>query len=190
MIDRAIILSSVATLMILFAVIVPAPLRATDKVQSTTPTDQVMYFNYYHAYLGHTKLKLLMYSIPKEIEYAGAFEEEPSDEFNCLMYAIVPIGRYYITAYNHKETGGKITASGTTVHEGTITTCAADPKYHKFGEYLEIGGRLYKVEDTGSLVKKRHVDVYFASYQEMARYNTHYENIYRVEFPFGIPQEG
>lgn len=115
---------------------------------------------------------------------------EPKDleNYSCLMYATEPIGRYYITAYNHLETGSKLTASGKTCHEGLITTCAADPKYHKFGEYLEIGGRVYVVEDTGSAVKKRHIDIYFANYKTMARYNSHYETIYRVTWPFGKPK--
>lgn len=118
------------------------------------------------------------------IFYSSCINEE---DYTCLIYATEPIGRYYITAYNHKETGSKITASGKTVHEGTVTTCAADPRYHKFGEYLEIGGRLYVVEDTGSAVKKRHIDIYFASYKEMARYGSNYQTIYKVTFPFGKP---
>lgn len=115
---------------------------------------------------------------------------EPTDleNYSCLMYATEEIGRYYITAYNHLETGSKITASGKTCHEGLITTCAADPRYHKFGEYLEVGGRVYVVEDTGSAVKKRHIDIYFANYKTMARYNSHYETIYRVTWPFGKPK--
>ena len=117
-----------------------------------------------------------MYSIPKKLEYAGRFEEEVSEEMNCLFYATEPIGRYYITAYNHEETGSKITASGKTCHEGTITTCAIDPKLHRFGEYFEI------------TVKKRHVDLYFASYKEMSRYGSNYQTIYKVTFPFGKPK--
>lgn len=115
---------------------------------------------------------------------------EPTDleNYSCLMYATEPIGRYYITAYNHLETGSKLTASGKTCHEGLITTCAADPKHHKFGEYLEIGGRVYVVEDTGSAVKKRHIDIYFASYKEMARYGSNYQTIYKVTWPFGKPK--
>lgn len=114
---------------------------------------------------------------------------EPTDleNYSCLMYATESIGRYYITAYNHLETGSKLTASGKTCHEGLITTCAADPKYHKFGEYLEIGGRVYVVEDTGSAVKKRHIDIYFESYRSMARYGSNYQTIYKVTWPFGKP---
>lgn len=117
------------------------------------------------------------------------YSVEPDvEEYTCLMYATEPIGRYYITAYNHLETGSKMTASGKTCHEGLITTCAADPKYHKFGEYLEIGGRVYIVEDTGSAVKKRHIDLYFANYKEMARYGSKYQTIYSVTWPFGKPK--
>ena len=115
-------------------------------------------------------------------------EPKNLENYSCLMYETEPIGRYFITAYNHLETGSKLTASGKTCREGLITTCAADPKYHKFGEYLEIGGRVYVVEDTGSAVKKRHIDLYFANYKTMARYNSHYETIYRVTWPFGKPK--
>lgn len=123
-----------------------------------------------------------------EVVYEHHLAEEP--DFSALMYATEPLGRYYITAYNHLETGGKGTASGTTCHEGNITTCAADvPKYFHFGDYIEVGGRIYRVEDTGSAVKKRHIDIYFASYKEMARYGSNYQNIYKVTFPFGKPKD-
>lgn len=140
--------------------------------------------NYHIAYLWHTKMNVMLalthVSYTKEIQNL--------EEYNCLFYATVPIGRYYITAYNHEETGSKITASGKTCHEGTISTCAADPKYHKFGTYLEIDGRLYVVEDTGSAVKRRHIDLYFSDYKTMSRYGSNYQNIYKVEFPFGKPE--
>ena len=123
-----------------------------------------------------------------EEEHHGELEESPTD-ISFLFYATQPIGRYYITAYNHKETGSKQTASGKTVHQGTITSCAADPKYHRFGEYLEIDGKLYRVEDTGSAVKKRHIDLYFASYRDMTRYGSNYQTIHKVSFPFGVPKD-
>lgn len=118
------------------------------------------------------------------------YNVEPKDleEYNCLMYATESLGRYYITAYNHLETGSKLTASGKTCHEGLITTCAADPRYHKFGEYLEVDGRLYVVEDTGSAVKKKHIDLYFANYKSMAKYGSNHQEIYKVSWPFGKPK--
>ena len=118
------------------------------------------------------------------------FEEEL--EMSALFYATQPIGRYYITAYSHLETGSKITASGTTCHEGNITTCAADvPKYFRFGDYIEVGGRIYRVEDTGSAVKKKHIDIYLggSDIKRVKYYNSHYETIYKVTFPFGKPQD-
>lgn len=123
----------------------------------------------------------------KKTEQKSHLEETP--EFSAVMYATEPIGRYFITAYNHEETGSKITASGKTCHEGTITTCAADvPKYLKFGDVIEVNGRLYVVEDTGRAVKKKHVDLYFKSYKDMAKYGSNYQTIYRVTFPFGTPK--
>ena len=126
-------------------------------------------------------------AVTEEEPHTSHLEEKP--EFSAVMYATEPIGRYYITAYNHLETGSKLTASGKTCHEGTITTCASDTRYLPFGTYIEVGGRIYRCEDTGSAVKKKHVDLYFSSYKQMARYNSHYEVIYKVTFPFGKPAD-
>lgn len=120
--------------------------------------------------------------------YSAEFEEEL--EMSALFYATEPIGRYYITAYSHMETGSKITASGGKVHQGNITTCAADvPKYFRFGDYIEVGGRIYRVEDTGSAVKRKHIDIYIPELKKVKNYNSHYETIYKVTFPFGKPQD-
>ena len=128
--------------------------------------------------------------IPKPTEEPLTIELVEVPEFSALLYAVEPIGRYYITAYSHMETGSKITASGGTVHQGNITTCAADvPKYFHFGDYIEVGGRIYRVEDTGSAVKRRHIDIYIPELKKVKNYNSHYEVIYRVTFPFGKPQD-
>lgn len=136
-------------------------------------------------YVHHQTLKTSLETTPVFYNV----ELKNLEEYNCLMYATESLGRYYITAYNHLETGSKITASGKTCHEGLITTCAADPRYHKFGEYLEIDGRLYVVEDTGSAVKRRHIDLYFANYKSMAKYGSNYQEIYKVSWPFGKPKQ-
>ena len=126
--------------------------------------------------------------IKKPEVYSAEFEEEL--EMSALFYAVEPIGRYYITAYSHMETGSKITASGGKVHQGNITTCAADvPKYFRFGDYIEVGGRIYRVEDTGSAVKRKHIDIYIPELKKVKNYNSHYETIYKVTFPFGKPQD-
>jgi len=189
-IDKIVVIASISLIFSLYGVLA---IRTSNYIPEATNEHRESFTaHYYLAYLEHTKLKVLMYSIPKKLEYAGRFEEEVSEEMNCLFYATEPIGRYYITAYNHEETGSKITASGKTCHEGTITTCAIDPKLHRFGEYFEITvngePRLFVAEDTGRLVKKRHIDLYFASYKAMARYGSNYQTIYKVTFPFGKPK--
>lgn len=164
-------------------------IKENEEIQEPA-MENIKQYPFYFAYLEHTKLKLMFYSIDaKAKDPMSLFEEEVGEEFNCLFYACEPIGRYYITAYNDEETGCKITASGTRCHEGTVTTCAADPKYLKFGEYLEIDGRLYVVEDTGSAVKKKHIDLFFDNYKDMAHYGSNYQTIYKVSFPFGKPSQ-
>ena len=119
--------------------------------------------------------------------YSAEFEEEL--EMSALFYATEPLGRYYITAYSHIETGSKITASGRTVHQGNITSAAADvPKYFRFGDYIEVNGRIYRIEDTGTAVKRRHLDLYEPDMKKLDGY-TGYRQVYRVTFPFGKPED-
>ena len=179
MIDRIVIVATLSMLFTLYGVLLVRPQeQATEiipKVEADNPITRT----------------IPLPDFPKgkgKVEYNADMEETP--EFSAVMYATEPIGRYYITAYNHEETGSKITASGKTCHEGTITTCAIDPKLHRFGQYFEIDGRLYVAEDTGSAVKKRHIDLYFASYKAMSKYGSNYQMIYKVTFPFGKPKEG
>lgn len=174
--DLSIMISSMACLFMMYAIILCRPVEVTSMV---TPV------------VENIDCSPLVFSLPKierrevKEEYTATMEE--FSEYTAVMYATVPIGRYYLTGYNHEETRSKMTASGKVCHEGTITTCAADPRYHKFGEYLEINGRLYVVEDTGSAVKKKHIDLYFAKYGDMCKFGSCYAEIYRVEFPFGKP---
>ena len=178
-IDLSIIISSLACQFILFGLLA---IRTPQNTIDVMPDNNIEPMRFERILpLPSDKEEII------EEDHHAELEESPTD-ISFLFYATVPIGRYYITAYNHKETGSKITASGTTCHEGTITTCAIDPKLHRFGQYFEIDGRLYVSEDTGRLVRNRHVDLYFSSYKAMARYGSNYQTIYRVEFPFGKPK--
>ena len=185
-IDLSMILSASACLFVLFGTLASRPNQIISCSEPERETEQ-----------SPCERIFPLPDVPRakgEVEYNAELEETP--EFSAVMYATQPIGRYYITAYNHLETGSKITASGTKCHEGTITTAAADVwgGYFRFGDYVEITvngePRLYKIEDTGSAVKKRHIDIYFASYKQMSRYNSNYQTISRVTFPFGKPKEG
>lgn len=125
---------------------------------------------------------------PIKETYAGELEEIV--EMSAVIFEIEPIGRYFITAYSHIETGSKLTASGGKVHKGTITTAAADvPKYFHFGDYVYVEDYgLYRIEDTGSAVKRRHLDLYEPDMKKLDSY-TGYKQVYRVSFPFGIPKD-
>ena len=185
--DLSILFSALASMFILFALLAFRP-KDPQEIPEPAASPKVLYDprSMIPSSANLTSISNHVREYRRDLYYADL---EEAAEYSAVFYACVPIGRYYITAYNHKETGSKQTASGATCHEGTITTCAADPRYHRFGEILEIDGRLYIVEDTGSAVKKKHIDLYFASYSDMAHYNTNYQTVYRVEFPFGKPSE-
>lgn len=143
---------------------------------------------------SETVLTLEVYEVIGKDETTQYHERDTTEDHleevqTSLFYAVEPIGKYYITAYSHIETGSRITASGAKVHQGTITTAAADvPKYFRFGDYVEVDGRIYRIEDTGSAVKKRHLDLYEPDMKKLNSY-TSYKQVYRVTFPFGIPKD-
>ena len=61
-----------------------------------------------------------------------------------------------------------ITASGTKAHRGTI---AADPKLFGFGTVLEVPGYgRGVVEDVGSAIKEKHIDLWFPSHEEALKW--------------------
>ena len=117
-------------------------------------------------------------------------EDHLEEVQTSLFYATEPLGKYYITAYSHIETGSRITASGAKVHQGTITTAAADVwgGYFKFGDYVLVDDRIYRIEDTGSAVKKRHLDLYEPDMKKLNGYTGYYQ-VYKVTFPFGVPKD-
>lgn len=141
-------------------------------------------------FIKPTENKVIVVEEPMGSNITISFkEEEPEEEETCIMYAKQSIGRYYITAYSDLETGCKTTASGKKVHEGTITTCAIDRKLHKFGTVFEIDGKLYVAEDTGGLVKGKHVDIFIHDMKKMNKYGSNHQEIYKVTFPFGKPKQ-
>ena len=111
------------------------------------------------------------------------------------------LGQYYVTGYTSLECGGNTTtASGTTCHKAASyedsfynpTTCAADVwgGYHDFGDtlYVEEFG-CFVVEDTGSAVLKKHIDLYFWDDEyNYALSITGYYEVYSVEFIYSTVQ--
>ena len=96
------------------------------------------------------------------------------------------IGRYFVTAYSDEETWSRETASGVEVHysedDYEPTTCAIDPRYHRFGELLMIEGKVYICEDTGGNVKGAWVDCFVETMEEVWNWNTGYKSVYSVEY--------
>ena len=113
---------------------------------------------------------------------------------------LTSLGTYYVTGYTSWELGGSVqTASGATCHKAASiedsffnpTTCAADVwgGYHDFGDilYLEDFG-YFVVEDTGSAVKKKHIDLYYGlTYEENqeALTITGYYEVFSVDYVYG-----
>ena len=102
------------------------------------------------------------------------------------------VGRHFITAYCPEECGWSwSTSSGATCHWSsdwkTPTTCAIDLGYHKYGEVILIGNpkdpnnrKIYITEDTGPGVKGLWVDCFVETMDEVRRWNTRYDSVYKV----------
>ena len=69
-----------------------------------------------------------------------------------------------------------ITASGERAKQGV--TVAADGDLLEFGTSLKINGIDYSVQDRGSAIKKKHLDVYFESHEEALDFGVQYKTVY------------
>ena len=117
-------------------------------------------------------------------------------------YSTEYIGVCFVTAYCPHECGyveyadgtdnfprGWITATDTICHYSESNyepiTCAIDPHYFDFGDYLMVDGRVYVAEDTGSAVKGYHIDCFVETMYEVETWNTSYMDVYSVEYEMG-----
>lgn len=114
------------------------------------------------------------------------------NEWDCLSITYTTteteyIGRYFVTAYSDEETYSRETASGVEVHYSDNpyepTTCAIDPRIHRFGELLMIEGKVYITEDTGGNVKGLWVDCFVETMDEVWSWDTGYKSVYSVSYP-------
>ena len=117
----------------------------------------------------------------------------------CKM-VLKSLGTYYVTGYTSWELNGSVqTASGAICHKADSiedsfynpTTCAADVwgGYHEFGDilFLEDFG-YFIVEDTGSAVLGKHIDLYYGlTYEDNqeALTITGYYEVFSVEYEYG-----
>lgn len=104
------------------------------------------------------------------------FEEEVIIETKDVL-----IGYFNLTAYCAcssccgSSTG--ITASGARVQVNH--TIAADTRVLPFGTVVYINGEDYTVEDTGSAIKGKKIDIYFDSHSEAQIFGRKYEGVYK-----------
>lgn len=107
---------------------------------------------------------------------------------------IEPLGEYTLTAYcscpiccgiwseQHPSRIGtdykQTTHSG--MHPEAGRTVAADWDVLPAGTQVAINGTIYTVEDTGSAVKGKHIDIYFDNHEEAKAFGLQYEEVYRI----------
>lgn len=121
-------------------------------------------------------------------------------EFPTVDVVLTSLGTYYVTGYTSWELNGSVqTASGATCHKADSiedsfynpTTCAADVwgGYHEFGDILFVENfGYYIVEDTGSAVLGKHIDLYYGlTYEDNqeALTITGYYEVFSVEYEYG-----
>jgi 3D (Asp-Asp-Asp) domain-containing protein len=119
--------------------------------------------------------------------------DDPVDELRIEGgYIYLPNGEVYsytgsmqvtATAYSHLDPGCDfITATGTTVHIGTV---AVDPRLIPLGTRMFIvtndGCYVYGVstaEDTGSSIKEAKIDLYFPTYEQCIQFGRRTATVY------------
>jgi len=121
------------------------------------------------------QIELANYIIPEEDDRV----EEPDEQIEIVMPETVDLGEFKTTAYcacvkccgiwsaEHPSRGADYvqkTASGTIPEEGR--TIAADWDVLPKGTEVMINGNTYTVEDTGSGVNGKHIDVFFDNHEE------------------------
>lgn len=90
------------------------------------------------------------------------------------------LGTFTITAYcgcNKCSGGNNKTATGTTPTEGR--TIAADTSILPYGTQVVIGGVVYTVEDCGSGVNGKHIDIFFATHKRAMAFGRKSMKVYK-----------
>lgn len=129
---------------------------------------------------------------PQESTSPLAGEDVPASTYASLE-PLRSIGTYKVTAYcgcvkccgiwsaQHPERVGtgytQKTASGTIPKADH--TVAADTSVLPFGTEIVLEGRIYTVEDTGSAVHGKHIDLYMDDHQAALNWGVRYIELYR-----------
>ncbi|MDR1764920.1 MAG: 3D domain-containing protein, partial [Lachnospiraceae bacterium] len=89
-----------------------------------------------------------------------------------------PLGEFKTTGYTD-DPRWSVTYSGTipTVNR----TIAADTSILPIGTKVMVNGIVYTVEDIGSAVKGKIIDIYYSTYEEAERHGTQKAQVYLIE---------
>lgn len=117
-------------------------------------------------------------------------EPEVLKEVEIPKETKIDLGEFRLTAYCPcKICCGKwspeVTGKESRTASGTIPqanrTVAADINILPFGSIIEIGGVRYTVEDTGSGVNGKHIDIYYDSHSEALNSGLYKGNVYLIK---------
>ena len=148
--------------------------------------------------VGFIFLALFLFLTREKEDYVPEWENNLSLEEIIMLHSTenapdgyVSLGKFKLTAYCPCEKCcGKwalnrpsdenglivITASGERALQGV--TVAADSDLLSFGTPLRINGNDYSVQDRGSAIKKKHLDIYFESHEEALEFGVQYKTVY------------
>lgn len=118
--------------------------------------------------------------IPAKVQGTPEQQETGQEPVTYVLTAYCPC-RICCGVWADKRPGGVVyTASGTVARQGV--TVAADPDVLPMGTVIEIDGLGQRVvQDTGSAVKGRHIDVYFTDHQAALQFGRQTRNVKVLE---------
>lgn len=139
-----------------------------DKAAQADGTWINIYFDDHQQALEYGKQSITVYKIP---------EKSIEDQENLL-------GIFEVTGYcSCQLCCGEQTAKGLTYQETTPIaghTIAADIELIPLGSQIEVDGVVYTVEDVGSSIKGKRLDIYFDTHEEAVIYGRRYKAVYSV----------
>lgn len=173
------------------SVLLLAMILISDNAKSITKPYRAIYGGFtakdFYSPLPNNVLLDVEPVIPAWIVQAEKDKAEALEEFEGLTSVFMelePLGKYYITAYSPQETGSWQTASGIKLHRASYenryiepTTCAVDPRLHKIGKngvkfYIAEFDRVFIAQDTGRLVKGKHLDLAYTDLKSVRAFPT------------------
>lgn len=134
---------------------------------------------------------------PTIIDIKPLMEKPETFSITYERMELTSLGTYFITSYCPAECGyngynypnGWVTATDTICHRASYnyrlskpTTCGISPLTHSYGDifYIPEFDRTFVAEDTGSVIGKKHLDLFYEDYEDVISFPTGYYEVYSV----------